>query len=94
MTSGLRRISADQPTNNQLLLWRGLLAIFLTGASLLTNYLNSGRVMESGVAVALLLLYGSLGAAWIAGRHAVPQRVKIVQCVLAPVRCVACGIGR
>jgi two-component system sensor histidine kinase PilS (NtrC family) len=69
-----QRVPADQPTSSQLLFWRGLLAIFLTGTSLLTSYLNSGRALETGVAAALLLLYLSLGVAWLADRFALRQR--------------------
>jgi two-component system sensor histidine kinase PilS (NtrC family) len=47
--------------------------MFLTGASLLTNYLHSGRALEIDLVVLLLLHYASLAGAWLAERSLAPR---------------------
>ena len=67
--------SAGTDPGTRLLLWRGLLAIFLTGSSIFVHYLGSERIAGAGLVGALGLLYTSLAVAWAALAAGAPRRL-------------------
>ncbi|MFO7652509.1 MAG: ATP-binding protein [Candidatus Krumholzibacteriia bacterium] len=68
------RNRAERDRLGHLLLWRVMLAIFLTGAGTLASVLAGGPVLDRGLVLTLLALYASLGVAWHLGRAGVPER--------------------
>jgi len=70
-------VAAGDDPNANLLLWRLLLALFLTGSSLFVLYLGSARVAGPGLVGALGLLYTSLAASWAATMAGAPRRPLI-----------------
>jgi len=70
-------VAAGDDPNANLLLWRLLLALFLTGSSLFVLYPGSARVAGPGLVGALGLLYTSLAASWAATMAGAPRRPLI-----------------
>ena len=74
--------------NRRLLLWRLLLAIFLTGVSSMLHFLDTTRVAGPGLVATLGLLYTSLGVAWAASLAAVRERLLLGLQLAADVLCI------
>ncbi|MFO7608738.1 MAG: ATP-binding protein [Candidatus Krumholzibacteriia bacterium] len=74
--------------NLRLLLWRGLLAIFLSGSSIFVHYLGSERIAGPGLVGALGLLYTSLAVAWAAQAAGAPRRPLLAAQLAADVGCI------
>ncbi|MBE0566886.1 MAG: PAS domain S-box protein, partial [Krumholzibacteria bacterium] len=74
--------------NLRLLLWRGLLAIFLSGSAIFVHYLGSERIAGPGLVGALGLLYTSLAVAWAAQAAGAPRRPLLAAQLAADVVCI------
>ncbi|HPF71410.1 MAG TPA: ATP-binding protein [Candidatus Krumholzibacteria bacterium] len=72
----------------RLLLWRGLLAIFLTGSAIFVHYLGSERIAGPGLIGTLGLLYTSLAVAWAAQAAGAPARPLAAAQLAADTLCI------
>ena len=81
------RPAATDP-NLRLLLWRGLLAIFLTGSSIFVHDLGTERIAGPGLIGALGLLYTSLAVSWAAQAAGAPTRLLLAAQLAADVLCL------
>ena len=80
--SARHAVPASDP-NGRLLMWRLLLAVFLTGSSLFVHYLGSARVAGPGLVGALGLLYTILSASWASAMSCAPTRLLVALQVTA-----------
>jgi two-component system sensor histidine kinase PilS (NtrC family) len=83
-----RPAAAASDPNLRLLLWRGLLAIFLTGTSIFVHYLGSDRIAGPGLVGALGLLYTSLAVSWAAQAAGAPARLLLAAQLAADTVCI------